>query len=594
MKIEFEMLCDTHRTNEIRQKAVQRSCARACIASCIIFLSSFIFHPSSFAQNAPTLRASADPAEIKPGSSTTYTITLEGGQPDAAPQLQLPPGLEPASNAPSYSYQTSIINGVMKNSSVFTWIIIARQTGTLVIPPQEIHVGGKLFKSNEVRVVVNAKATQPSSQNDPLISMQIEKREIYVGEVVPITVTIYAPERRVAMQRIGLIELPKDNFAIQRFPIQAEQSVVSMGGVRNRAYTFRSTLSALKAGKFKLGPATSEIVFLVEARGGNTFQSPFFSQTEERTAKPQSSDIDITVLSLPEKDRPASFNGLVGDFEISINADPHELSVGDPISVEMTITGSGNFDSLSAPALTSAGDWKTYPARRLNIRQPDPTGETVEQRATFNQVLIPKKILTAIPPFEISFFSPTKKQYVTARTAPVPLRVKETSAPTPSRATSPLASTSGEQSPTEPEKMSQPQVKLTDIVTVLPDQAAWITPHPVLWKNRSFLFWNGAAATILFLLIGIKFGTSLWQSLAFTSATPVRRLWKKLSGDSLSRGDFYQTAAQYIRLRSGTPDAESQSILDQHERLNFSPSRTAAAEPIPADERARVLKILKS
>jgi preprotein translocase subunit SecB len=52
------------------------------------------------------------------------------------------------------------------------------------------------------------------------------------------------------------------------------------------------------------------------------------------------------------------------DFEVSLNADPRELSVGDPISIEMNVSGSGNFDSLTAPALTTAGDWKTYPARR--------------------------------------------------------------------------------------------------------------------------------------------------------------------------------------------------------------------------------------
>ncbi len=586
------MHCNTHRTDSIQRIAAWRSCGRASLLCCIIFLSSFILHRSSFAQ---TLQASAEPAEIKPGSSTTYTITIEGGQPDEAPKLQLPSGLDLADNAPSFSNQTSIINGVVKRSSSFTWIITSSKAGTLVIPPQEIRVGGKLFKSNEVRIIANANAVQPASHNDPLLVMQIEKREIYVGEVVPITVTIYAPERSVAMQRIGLIEIPKDNFAIQRFPIQAEQTIVSMGGARYRAYTFRSNLSALKPGKFKLGPATSELLFEVEARGNaNAFQHPFFRQMEQRTAKPQSSDIDINVLPLPDSDRPAGFKGLVGDFDISINAEPHELSVGDPISVEMNITGSGNFDSLTAPELTSAGDWKTYPARRLNVRQPDPTGEAHDQRATFNQVLIPKKLLAEIPPFEFSYFSPTKKQYVTACTSPLPIRVKESVTPPAPRVTGPLETTSGEQSPAEPEKISQPQVKLTDIVSVLPNQAAWITPHPVLWKNRTFLFWNGAAAGAVILLLGIKFGTSLRQTRALSTSTPVRELWKRLRGASLSRGNFYQTAAQYIRLQSGTPNAECQSVLSQHEQLNFSPSQAASAEPMPTDERARVLQILQA
>jgi len=592
MRGDLEAHRNAQRPHVVQRKAARHACARACFSSFILFLSAFGLQPSAFAQNAPRLQASAEPAEIKPGNSTTYTITVEGGQPDEAPALQLPAGLQSAGNAPAYSNQTTVINGVVSNSSVFTWIIIARQAGTFVIPPQEIHVGGRPFRSNEVRVVANPNAVQPASQYDPLLVMQVEKREIYAGEVVPITVTVYASEHRVAIQRIGLIEVPKDNFAIQRFPLQPEQTVVSMGGARHRAYAFRSTLSALKPGRFKLGPATSEILFEVEARGSG-IQSPYFMQREQRTAKPQSVDIDINVLPLPERDRPPGFRGLVGDFDMSINAEPHELSVGDPISVEMNITGSGNFDGLTAPVLTSAGEWKSYPARRLNLRQPDPTGENIQQRATFNQVIIPKKMVSEIPPFEISYFSPTRKQYVTARTPPVPLNVKDTNPPVP-KAGTPVVAASGEQAPTEPEKVAQPQVKLTDIITVLPEQAAWITPRAVLWRDRAFLIWNGAAAGAVILLLAIKLGSWLWQTRAASPSAPVRGLWKKLRGASLTRGDFYQTAAQYIRLRGGSPGTEIQSVLATHEELNFSPPKSASTEPIPRDERARVLRLLRS
>jgi hypothetical protein len=408
--------------------------------------------------------------------------------------------------------------------------------------------------------------------------------------VVPITVTVYAPERRVAIQRIGLIEVPKDNFAIQRFPLQPEQTVVSMGGVRYRAYVFRSTLSPLRPGKFKLGPATSEIQFDVDPA-----QHPFFMQMEPRTAKPQSADIEMTVLPLPEEGRPPNFKGLVGDFEIAIHAEPRELSVGDPISVEMNVSGSGNFDSLAAPALTSPGDWKMYPARRLNIRQPDPTGETVEQRATFNQVIIPQKLVAEIPPFEIQYFSPTQKKYVTARTEPVPVNVKEAANPPAKRPAPPVVATSGEQStPTEPEKVAQPPVKLTDIITVLPERAAWITPRPALWQDATFRFWNGAMAGAVVLLLGIKFGSWWWKSRAMSPSAPARQLWRQLRGSHLSRGAFYQTAAQYIRLRGGTPGPEQQKVLAQHDQINFSAAMESASAPMPYDERARVLRALQS
>jgi hypothetical protein len=175
----------------------------------------------------------------------------------------------------------------------------------------------------------------------------------------------------------------------------------------------------------------------------------------------------------------------------------------------------------------------------------------------------------------------------------VPLRVKDANPPAP-KAGAPVVAASGEQAPSEPEKVAQPQVKLTDIITVLPEQAAWITPRTVLWKNRTFLIWNGAMAGAVVLLLGIKLGSWLWQTRAVSPSAPVRGLWKKLRGAGLTRGAFYEAAAQYIRLRGGSPGAELQSVLERHEQLNFSPPNPAAAEPVPRDERTRVLRILRS
>ncbi len=193
----------------------------------------------------------------------------------------------------------------------------------------------------------------------------------------------------------------------------------------------------------------------------------------------------------------------------------------------------------------------------------------MEQRATFNQVLIPKKMVGEIPPFEFGFFSPSKKEYVTVRTAPVPLRVKEAANPPAPKPAGATVATSGEQSPAEVPKIAQPPVKLTDIVTVIPRQAAWITPRPPIWRDRTFLLWNAAATGAVLLLLGIKLASWLWHLRASSPADPVRDLWRKLRGASLTRGEFYQAAAQYIRQRGDPPGGDLTSLLAQHEQLNF-------------------------
>ena len=158
-----------------------------------------------------SVSAAVEPAEMRPGGYGSYVITLESGQPDEAPQLQLPAGLELVSATPSFSNQTSYINGVVSRSASLTWSITTSAAGEYVIPAQEIHIGGKPFRTGEVRITVKDNPASPAAQFDPLLTIEAGKRAIYLGEVIPITVNLYV-HRRTMLRRIGLIEIPKDNF----------------------------------------------------------------------------------------------------------------------------------------------------------------------------------------------------------------------------------------------------------------------------------------------------------------------------------------------------------------------------------------------
>jgi hypothetical protein len=100
--------------------------------------------------------------------------------------------------------------------------------------------------------------------------------------------------------------------------------------------------------------------------------------------------------------------------------------VGDPLAVDITIDGSGNFDALNPPSLMPPDGWKPYPPRRYNVDGPvDPNlTPTAQRRIGYSMVFVPEKQHTQLPPFELSYFSPTQKKYVIASTAPIPLRIK--------------------------------------------------------------------------------------------------------------------------------------------------------------------------
>ena len=58
---------------------------------------------------------------------------------------------------------------------------------------------------------------------------------------------------------------------------------------------------------------------------------------------------------------PPDFNGAVGTFTMKSDANPKKVQVGDPITVTAAITGRGNFDRVTAPALENDSGWHKYP-----------------------------------------------------------------------------------------------------------------------------------------------------------------------------------------------------------------------------------------
>ena len=74
---------------------------------------------------------------------------------------------------------------------------------------------------------------------------------------------------------------------------------------------------------------------------------PFFNQTEPRKMRPTCNDIQVTVLPLPSEDGPRT---LIIPWEIRTHADgePKDVALNDPVSVEMIISGTGNFDAVTA------------------------------------------------------------------------------------------------------------------------------------------------------------------------------------------------------------------------------------------------------
>jgi hypothetical protein len=571
----------------------------------LVLLALLIFPLTALAQ-APKVEvvAAIAPAQARPNQQVALNITVTGGAPDAMPNLRLPLQIQQVS-AVSTSQQFSMVNGVTSTKITFSWALVGTEPGDFVIPPQEISVGGQTYQTNEVQFKVTQGQTgeNPSANTgnrnpeDAFLQLEIGKTEIYQGELVPLSASLYVPTR-MGLRRFGLIDINKDDFAIQRFPQQAEQSQTVVGNLGYNVFTFRTTLSAIRTGDLKIGPANQEL--LVEVVNQDSFgRTPFgFPFAEPQKLIATSQQIPVKVVPLPDEGKPASFSGAVGDFTLNATATPTEgLKVGDPIAIELILEGSGNFDAIAEPKLSDATDWKTYPSRRYNVEgQIDPVlMPTVERQVGYSTVIVPQKAHPMIPSFEITYFSPNQKKYVVLQTPPIPVKIEAPAPVTSGPDGGPADAT--DLAAVGPPPAVAPRAEVTDILSDLPATAEWIAP-PAEPLYKQPLFWAVQSAPVLLLALALigRLTSGRRARLAAGPSGAIRQAWSQLNASGLSDHEFLRRASQFVLTSADAAShdrPEFASILKRYADHNFV-GPTGPAEPLTQRERSDILRHLST
>ncbi len=557
----------------------------------------------SVQMQAAAVRAYVQPEAARPNQVINYVITVQDGQVQSLPNLRFPLQIGQTSGV-STSQQVSIINGRQSVSLQLSWGIAATEPGDFVIPTQTIIVDGQPVTTNEVKLSVgqgdapkvNGQAGE--DKNAPILQIELSKKEIYQGEVMPVTCSLYVP-RQTQLRRLGLIEIEKSDFAIARFPQTNEQSSTIIDGQSYYVLSFRSTLSSLRTGDLKVGPAKLEMLIEVPMEGQQSqilppgFPQGFFGGVSEpRKLEVKSQQVTLRVLPLPTEGKPANFSGAVGDFQMTATATPNELTVGDPVSVEIAVSGAGNFDALNTPNLVSTGGWKLYPAKRYNIEGQIDQNQTptLERRVGYSQVMVPEAVHNEVPPFELTYFSSTDKKYVTLRTAPIPMNMK----PAPAAAEALIGAASTVVAEVAP-LVSDPQANITDILIRTAGDSKWVTPtNSTLMQSK--VFWSAQAVPIV--LFALACGIA-WlrrrQNLVHASRSgELLSAWKEIESSNLSDQDFLRRSAQFIQvLKPGVSelDADVKTIYERYALTNFTASHS---NPLTATEKSSMLKTLNS
>ncbi|HEX5219098.1 MAG TPA: BatD family protein [Verrucomicrobiae bacterium] len=399
-----------------------------------------------------SVNATLEPTRISLDEATELTVSVQANH-IVEPELPNVDGLEFALVGKSSSFQS--INGAVAANVSFHYQVTATKVGTFNIPA--IKAGAAASKPLQLQVVGgNSGASQRSpslgralpppnvnslSGNDSpesangqpaFLHVVTPKQELYVGEVVPVQIKAYF-RRGMSASLNGLPVLSSDAFTMSKLPKQPEQSQEMVEGRPYTVVTWTTALAPVKAGDYTLNLELPVMVRVQDRSArrasplGSMFDDSFFDDFFGRVSeKPITLKTDLTaikVLPLPTTDRPGDFSGAVGTFEIRAEPTSTSASVGEPVALKLTVSGTGNFDRVTTAGVKDDAGFKTY---KPSMRFEPADNAGLQGEKIFEQAIVPQSAGDIqIPAVAFSYFDPEARKYVTQETEAISLNVTQ-------------------------------------------------------------------------------------------------------------------------------------------------------------------------
>lgn len=391
------------------------------------------------------------------GEPFLFQIRIEGS--DLAPGTDPPElsgmvefAVEYLGGQSNNSSSITIVNGRMSKVETYGYVysfrLTARKTGSLEIPAITVPLDSASTKTVRTRPIP-IRVVPPEASDDFHLELKFSKTSFYVGEPVVLSVVWYL-RKDVESVTFNVPFLQDEAFTFidcrvdqdprkQYFQLQvggagvlAEKGTGSYHGREYTTLSFRKVIFARKPGSFQTPEATAASKALAGYPGRQQRRNPFDGFFDDDLLSPgrralyktfvsRAEPVVLTVLPLPEEGKPPNFAGWVGRFQVEASASPTEVSVGDPITLTLSVSGSEYLDKVELPPLfrDAAID------RDFKVPEEMAAGVVRGTVKEFTQTLRPKTAeVRAVPTIKLPFFNPESGRYETAESNPIPLTVK--------------------------------------------------------------------------------------------------------------------------------------------------------------------------
>jgi hypothetical protein len=400
-----------------------------------------------------SITADVNKTQVSLDDQVVLSVTISGAQ-ASLPDPQLPPLPNFSVYSSGSSQNISFVNGRVSSSVAHTFVLVPRAVGKGMIPSIMVSAQGATAHTDPIEVQVlppsNAASAVPAqggqaqavpglgrpaarrrpqggaagAGGDVFVTAELDKSRAFVNEQVTLSVKFHT-----AASLMGNPEYvpPKlEGVLSEDLPPLRHYNVVFKG----RTYDvteIKTALFPLRAGRLKIGNAVVRCQFQQDSNAdpfSTDFFDKFFSQgvAESQPRTITSQPMVLEVVPLPASGRPADFSGAVGRFFIAASVDKNSSKVGDAVNLTVTVQGTGNLKAIGEPALPTMSAWRVFdPVTSVNLEK---KGDLVQGSKVIRTVLVPRVSgdLT-IPPVRFSYFDPSCRQYVEAKSPPLSVSV---------------------------------------------------------------------------------------------------------------------------------------------------------------------------
>ena len=419
----------------------------------------------------------ADRTEV--GTEDVFQLTVVVVDPPANAQVQTPSPEDFEVLSSSKSEQRAIeMSGsgppVIQTVLKYVLLMRANRPGTLTIPPAVLTSGGRTQRTESIKITARrghvapprSQASRqppqdpfrnfpapfgrmpdpfadeeeqepddrrqqedvriPRGDSDLFLRATIDKKQVYVGEQVTLSLYIYS---RVDLSSVDAVTMPKlEGFWSEdvESPTQltGEQRVVN--GIPYRTYLLRRrALFPVKSGSLAVTAAEADI----------TTGFLFAGHRVHRV----SNALDVEVKPLPPGGPKGMSSAQVGQWDLSLEVSQTRVELGQPVTVKVILEGAGNVKNVTPPKLEAPAALKVYDPTTTDKVIPDKW--RIQGRRVQEYLVMPQRTGTfTLPALEFPYFDPRTGRYEVARTEPVELTVEPGAGGVSSAPTAPSSS----------------------------------------------------------------------------------------------------------------------------------------------------------